>query len=68
MDDYNWLRVRIYQYLMFKGDLFNQRAKDATIKLQRSKKLSVSEYAEIYNDLHNAELFDIIQREICGLL
>lgn len=68
MTDYNWLRVRILQYLMFKGDWYNQRAKEATLKLQCSKKLSVAEYAEIYNDLHNAELFDKIQRDISELL
>lgn len=68
MSEYQWLKVRILQYLMFKGDWYNQRAKEATARLQRSKKLSVAEYTEIYNDLHNAELFDIIQREIFDLL
>lgn len=68
MTEYNWLRVRICQYLLLKGDWYNQRAKEATRRLQCSKQLSVADYAEIYNDLHNAELFDKIQREISELL
>lgn len=68
MSDYQWLKVRILQYLMFKGDWYNQRAKEATRRLQCSKHLSVADYTDIYNDLHNAELFDKIQREIVGLL
>lgn len=64
MDDYQWLRVRILQYLLFKGDLLKQKAEDATLKLHNSKKLSSHEYSETYRTLLKHELFEEIYIDI----
>lgn len=68
MNDYIWLRVRILQYLLFKGDLLKQVAENSTVKLRTSKKLTVQEYSDIYRDLLKHELFEEIYNDICGLL
>ncbi len=68
MNDYKWLRVRILQYLLFKGDLLKQVAESSTDKLRTSRKLTVQEYSDIYRDLLKHELFEEIYNDICGLL
>lgn len=68
MNDYKWLRVRILQYLLFKGDLLKQVAENSTVKLRTSKKLTVQEYSDIYRDLLKHELFEEIYNDICCLL
>lgn len=68
MNEYQWLRVRILQYLLFKGDLLKQKAENSTDKLRTSKKLTVDEYSIIYRDLLKHELFEEIYEEILGLL
>lgn len=68
MTDYNWLRVRILQYLLFKGDLLKINAVNSTNKLRNSKKLTSQEYSDIYRDLLKHELFEEIYSEIYNLL
>lgn len=64
----NILRIRIYQYIIFKGDYYHNKAKDATVKLQLSKCLTPSEFEQIYKALLLDELFDIIQMDLYNLL
>lgn len=69
MDDLERWKVLLYQYLLFKGDFYNQRAKDATERLQRSgRKLGSDEYVKIFSDLKTAEIFDKIFKDVCELL
>lgn len=68
MNDYQWLRVRILQYLLFKGDLLKQNAENSTDKMRTSKKLTVEEYSNIYRNLLKHELFEEIYNEIYVLL
>lgn len=68
MNDYNWLRVRILQYLLFKGDLLKQIAEESTCKLHNSRKLTSQEYSDIYRNLLKHELFEEIYNDILGLL
>lgn len=68
MNDYQWLRVRILQYLLFKGDLLKLKAENCTDKLRTSKKLTVQECSDIYRNLLKHELFEEIYKEIYELL
>ena len=68
MNECQWLKVRILQYLLFKGDRLKQIAEESTQKLKLSRKLSSSEYAEIYRNLLKHELFEEIYREIIGMM
>lgn len=68
MDDYQRLRILLFQYTMFKGDFYREKAKEATRKLQRCKVLTSDEYYSILRDLIMDELFDTIQRDICSFL
>lgn len=58
----------VYQYLLFKGDYYHDKAKRATEKLKNSKCLSSEDYVSIMNDLQAFELFDIISTELYNLL
>lgn len=68
MDDYQRLKILLYQYTMFKGDFYQNNAKEATERLQRKKILSSDECYSIIRDLLMNELFDTIQRDILNLL
>lgn len=68
MDDYQRLRILLYQYINFKGDFYKSKAKEATERLQRKKILSSNEYFNIIRDLLMFELFDTIQRDISSFL
>ncbi len=68
MDNYERLRILLYQYINFKGDYYKHQAKVATDKLQRSKCLSSSEFQDIYRALIVNEVFDIIQMDIYNIL
>lgn len=68
MNDCQWLKVRILQYLLFKGDRLKQIAEESTQKLKLSRKLSTNEYFDIYRNLLKHELFEEIYNEIVNLL
>lgn len=60
--------VLVLQYLLNKGDLYRQKAQSAKEKLKRSKYLTSGQIYDYLLDLHNDELFDIIQSEISQLI
>lgn len=68
MSDYERIKVLLYQYLMFKSDLYDELKLKATRKLQSTKKLSSAEFEQIYRDLLICELFDTISSDIYKLL
>ena len=64
----NRIKVLIYQYVFYRGDLYKANAEIATAKLQRCKCLSSSEYQKIYKDLLTNEIFDTIATDLLNLL
>lgn len=62
------LKVIVYQYLFYRGDLYKANAELATVKLQRCKCLSASEYQKIYKDLLTNEIFDTITTDLLNLI
>ncbi len=62
------IRVIVYQYLFYRGDLYRANAEFATAKLQRCKCLSASEYQNILKDLLTNEIFDTITTDLLNLI
>lgn len=63
------LRILIFQYILFKGDFYDERSKTALYKLQHARKhLSSSEYVEIYRDFLTAEIFNQMAVDLSHLL
>lgn len=60
-------RVRLYQYVLFKGDHYRDKAKQATEKFRKGKYLTAADFEQIYKDLLMNDLFDIISKDLCNL-
>lgn len=69
INDYEHLRIVLFQYILFKGDFYDNLSKLALNKLQRTRKhLTSSEYVEIYRDLLTAEIFNQMALDLSRLL
>ncbi len=64
----NWTSIRVLQYLLFKGDRLNERAKEVTSKIKISKKLTDDEFIEYFRALLYLEFFDEVFNELIKYL
>lgn len=61
-------KILVYQYMTFKADYYNQKAKSALAQLRYSKELSAEDLHQIYIDLLTSELFDKFVNELYNLI
>lgn len=62
------LRIMIYQYLMFKGDFYNQKRKQSFDKIKCCKTPSLSDLETFYRDSIMWDCFQRIESDIIGLI
>lgn len=68
MDDFQRLKVLLYQYILFKGDFYKQSAEEAFINLRSSKNVTSSDVLRFYSAQLKHEFFDDFQKEIADIL
>lgn len=68
MDEYQRLKIRLYQFLMARGDLLRLDAEKMIYDLKRTKHLTQSQIHHTYIALHDSEFFEQLFREITEIL
>lgn len=68
MNDYERLRVMLFQYLMFKGDRLKYNAELSADRLRTSKIINTSDYVQIYKEILKHELFEEIYDELYEII
>lgn len=58
MDDFQRLKVLLYQYIMFKGDFYKKLAEDAFNNLRISKNITSSVVLRFYSAQLKHEFFE----------
>ncbi len=68
MDEYERLKIRLYQFLMARGDLLRLDAEKMIYDLKRTKQITQSQIHHTYIVLHDSEFFEQLFREIIDIL
>lgn len=64
MEDYQRCKIRLYQYLMARGDSLKMKAEQSVINLRKKKIPSESDLLNALQSIHDWEFFETIYAEI----
>lgn len=68
MDNYERLKVVLYQYILFKGDFYKASAEDSLNRLRTSRNITSADIYKCYSAQLKHEFFDDFQKEIVDIL
>ena len=68
MDNYERLRVVLYQYILFKGDFYKSLSDDLLNRLRTSKHISSDDIHKYYVAKIQSEYFEEFYKEIDDIL
>lgn len=64
MDEYQRCKIRLYQYLMARGDSLRLKSEQAVFNCMKQKHPSEADLFNAYKCIRDSEFFEMIYREI----
>lgn len=68
MDDFQRLKVLLYQYILFKADFYKKLAEESSNNLRSSKNITSDDVLRFYSAQLKHEFFEEFFREVADIL